>query len=190
MQRQLNRNMLDVLASVFGPETSQVAPMIADNALFSAAQHGTHRLFSEMFNNRQMATPWFIGSAPEPYVDILESHDAFRVKADVPGIEEENLNIAISDGALTISGTRCDETKEGDERYIRHECHSGTFSRTIALPEEADMDSATAELEHNVLSIRIPKKAAASHKNRRVRVQSMGQARQPELVTSKKPKSA
>jgi hypothetical protein len=72
---------------------------------------------------------------------------------------------------ITIKGEKCDEKTEEGDNYIRKECHSGSFIRTIALPEEADIEKAYASFEDNVLKIEIPKKEGSKRKPRKVEIE-------------------
>lgn len=153
-QREMNGAIRDYYADVI-PSTL----LELENDIFTFTQRGMHRLFSEFFNNRQMVTPWWTGSHTEPYVDILENGHAFKVRADVPGLCADDLEVAVSDSALTIRGCSKLSCREGgDDTYLRRECHGGSFHRTVALPEEADMSKASASFENNVLMVTIPKK--------------------------------
>lgn len=129
--------------------------------LLDDAQNQIHRFFGEIFNTRQMAMPWFTGRNTEPYLDITENGKAFKVRAELPGVKESDLKIAITDGGLVIQGEKSEERNEQDERTLHSECRYGFFSRTIALPEEGDLDKAEAHFENNILTVEIPKKSGA-----------------------------
>lgn len=142
----------------------------AENSAFSEFQKNINQVFGQLFNNRQMFTPLLTGGQTEPYVDILENGKSFFVKADLPGVNAEDLDVSVSGNALIISGENCSESYVEDAHYIRRECCSGSFSRTIALPKDADLDNAEATFSKNVLTVEIPKKAGASVKSRKLPV--------------------
>ena len=98
----------------------------ASNDMLAALQQGTHNLFSQIFNNRQMMTPWWMGHQTEPYIDITEGDNGFTVKADVPGVDAEELDVLIADSALTIKGKKQLKQHKGDN-YLRHECCAEFF---------------------------------------------------------------
>jgi HSP20 family protein len=102
---------------------------------------------------------WF-GRAGEfvPSFDLKETTDAYVVKADLPGIKEDNLEINVSGNVLTISGTREDEQREESDRYYATERSYGRFSRSFALPEGVDVDHVQASLDTGVLTVKVPKK--------------------------------
>lgn len=95
-----------------------------------------------------------------PRFDVQETNDAFVFKADLPGVNEDNVDIALTGNRLTISGRRETERKEGDEnsRYYVYERSYGTFSRSFTLPEGIDPDNVKADLKNGELTLTIPKK--------------------------------
>ena len=108
--------------------------------------------------------PFFGGrqvSAFVPAFEVKETNEAFILKADVPGVLESELDIAVHNNILTISGTRnAEERKEGDS-FALYERQYGSFSRSFALPDTADGDRVEAKLENGVLTLAIWKKAEA-----------------------------
>lgn len=106
------------------------------------------------FGDRQL-------SAFAPTFEVKETKEAFMVKADVPGVEEKNLDIAVHNGVLTVSGHReAEERKEG-ETFALYERQYGSFTRSFALPDIADSDRIDANLDKGVLTLVVPKKAEA-----------------------------
>ena len=141
----------------------------AETNTFFMWQESLHRLFSEMFNTRQMMTPWMSGGRTGPYIDIRDNGQEFIIRADVPSLSPENLDIAISDSAVTIAGYRDEECTDG-EIFVHHERCEGSFCRTVALPEEADTQNASATFEKNVLTINVSKKPRAAQKIRALEI--------------------
>lgn len=93
-------------------------------------------------------------------LDVIENDDEFVVKADVAGIDPENIEITYTDNNLSIKGEITDERDEEDEegRYHLRERRYGTFSRTISMPGTVDVENIEAETENGVLKIHLPKK--------------------------------
>lgn len=93
-------------------------------------------------------------------LDVIENDDEFVVKADVAGINPENIEITYTDNNLSIKGEISDERDEKDEegRYHLRERRYGTFSRTITMPGTVDVENIDAETENGVLKIHLPKK--------------------------------
>jgi HSP20 family protein len=92
-----------------------------------------------------------------PAVDIHETDGEHVVKAEMPGVEAEGLNIDINDGSLTIKGETSSEKEIKQENYYSQECRYGTLARSIPLPTGLNIDKAKAELENGILTVTIPK---------------------------------
>lgn len=90
-------------------------------------------------------------------VDVYQTADALVIKALVAGVQPTSIDISLTREMLTISGTRADEREVEDENYFQRELYWGSFSRTILLPEEVDVDLAEATEKHGILMIRLPK---------------------------------
>ena len=90
-------------------------------------------------------------------VDIYQTPDAIVVKALVAGVQPTSIDISLTREMLTISGTRADEREVEEDNYFQRELYWGSFSRTILLPEEVDVDMAEASEKHGILMIRLPK---------------------------------
>ena len=95
--------------------------------------------------------------AGELAVDVYQTPEAIVVKALIAGVHPNSVDISLTREMLTISGTREDEREVDEEHYFQRELYWGSFSRTILLPEEVDVDMAEASERHGVLMIRLPK---------------------------------
>ncbi len=93
-----------------------------------------------------------------PSFEVKERKDAFLLKADLPGVREDDLDVSLTGNRLTISGKREDEKKEEGERYYTYERSYGTFSRSFTLPEGIDSEHIEADLKEGVLNLTIPKR--------------------------------
>ncbi len=92
-----------------------------------------------------------------PAMDLVETEEDFVLRADLPGLSEGDVNIELEDNVLTISGERKSEHEERKEGYYRVERASGTFSRSLTLPEGVDPEAVRASFDRGVLEVRIPK---------------------------------
>lgn len=97
------------------------------------------------------------GVAVMPKIDIKDKKDSIVVKAELPGMSEEEIDVEISDGVMTISGEKKGEEEKEGEGYYYRESHSGSFTRTFSLPQDIKGDKAEAEMKNGVLIITIPK---------------------------------
>jgi HSP20 family protein len=96
-----------------------------------------------------------------PRVDICESDGTYLFKADLPGMQKEDVSVSIADDMLTIQGERQREAEEDRPHFHRVERSYGSFSRSFALPEDADLASVHAHCENGELTVSIAKKAGA-----------------------------
>jgi HSP20 family protein len=100
-------------------------------------------------------------SAFAPAFEVKETTDSFVLRADLPGVEEKDLDIAVHAGVLTVSGSRQAEERREGESYALYERQYGSFSRSFALPDLADGDRIEAKLANGVLTLTVAKKAEA-----------------------------
>jgi HSP20 family protein len=152
-QKECSRTIADIFSG-----TPLEEFMSVQEGLFEKLEDTVSNVFGESFNTRQMLTPWAIGDHTDPYIDIIENKSSFKIKAELPGVKEQDITLSLVDGGLQIEGEKYEECAEKGENYRHQECHAGYFCRTIALPEEADMDKAKVRFNLNVLSVDIPKK--------------------------------
>jgi HSP20 family protein len=92
-----------------------------------------------------------------PPMDLVETDEHLVLRADLPGMSEEDVAIEARDGDLVISGERKSEHEEKGEGFYRIERAFGTFQRTLALPDGVDLDKVNASFDNGVLEVRIPK---------------------------------
>jgi HSP20 family protein len=93
-----------------------------------------------------------------PSFEVKERDDAFVVSADLPGLEDKDVQITLHGNVLTVSGTRSAEERQEGETYYLYERQYGTFSRSFTLPDSANGDAISADLTSGVLVLTIPKK--------------------------------
>ena len=109
--------------------------------------------------------PFFAGtrqtSAFVPAFEVKETSDAFVLKGDVPGVAEADLDIAVHNNVLTVSGIRQSEERKEGESFALYERQYGSFSRSFSLPDTADGERVDAKLDAGVLTLTIWKKAEA-----------------------------
>jgi HSP20 family protein len=97
------------------------------------------------------------GTVVMPKIDIKDTKSHLIVKAELPGLKEDEIDIEIADGVVTISGRREEEKETEGEGYFHKESHSGEFSRSFSLPSEVIADKAEADMKDGVLAIKLPK---------------------------------
>jgi HSP20 family protein len=120
------------------------------------------RLFDAFFGQERDGRRWV------PPMDLVEAEDHFELKADLPGLAEEDVKIEVADGTLTISGERKAEHEKTERGWYRIERAFGSFSRSLTLPDGVNADAITAEFRDGVLHVSIPK--PEERKPRRVEI--------------------
>ncbi|HPA47397.1 MAG TPA: Hsp20/alpha crystallin family protein [bacterium] len=112
----------------------------------------------------------FFGSAYAPAIDVSEEADKIVIKADLPGMDRDGVDISITDNVLTLKGERKQEKEDKGRNWHRIERSYGTFARSVVLPGTVDHDKVTAEYKNGVLLITAPKTEAAKPKQIKVEV--------------------
>lgn len=104
------------------------------------------------------------GNFLRPFVDIKESRRNYKITVEVPGVEENDVKLEITDHTLTISGEKRSEKEEKEEHYHSIERSYGSFRRVLSLPEDAEEDGIEAKFKNGVLTITVPRRETARQK--------------------------
>ncbi len=99
---------------------------------------------------------WFGGEEGQLAVDVYDGEDEIVIRSPIAGVRPEDLEVFVHNDMLTVRGQRMTE-EEVKGRRVVHECHWGSFSRSIILPAEIDAERISAELKNGVLTVRLPK---------------------------------
>lgn len=119
-----------------------------------SAQSDMNRMFDRFFAgpaDGSAARPWV------PAMDLLETEDSLVLRADLPGMSEEDVQVEIRDTLLTLTGVRRSEREEDAEGFHQVERSFGRFSRSLRLPPGVDPEAVTAVFDRGVLEITVPK---------------------------------
>jgi len=137
----------------------------------TSLQERINRLFNEAFDRSEEGslTSW------APAVDIFETEHELVVKADLPDVKPEDLDIRVENNILTIRGERKFEKKVSEDKYLRVERSYGSFSRSFSLANTVNTEAIKADYKDGVLTLSIPKREEAKPKQIKVQVGS-GQA--------------
>ena len=120
------------------------------------------RLFESPLNELTRTSNLLSGWTPA--LDVIENKDNFVVKAELPGMKKEDIEVSLHDGSLSISGERKSETKHEDAEVYRAERFFGRFQRTVTLPTPVATDKVKAQYKDGVLTITLPKTEEAKPK--------------------------
>jgi HSP20 family protein len=127
----------------------------------SSLQQEMNRLFNTFFEPAASTGGTGRGTAGArrwvPAMDLVETDDHFVLRADLPGMTHDDIELSLDDNVLTISGERMAEHEEQGEGFFRLERASGAFSRSLTLPDGVDGDAISATFDKGVLEVRIPK---------------------------------
>ena len=157
-------------------ETKAVAPWRPFMGL-TGWERDMDRMLEDFFGRR--TRPWW----PErwsrtdelelraPAVDVFEEKDDIVVKAELPGIEKDNIEVNLTDHTLTIKGEKKKEEEVKEENYYRSERSYGSFVRTVELPKDVRADKVKAAFKNGILEVRMPKTEEAKAKEIKVKVE-------------------
>ena len=123
----------------------------------------------------------FMGRADEsalttwaPAVDIYETENELVLRADLPGINEKDLDVRVENNMLTVRGERKFEQQVKEDNYLRIERTYGSFSRSFGLPNSVNTEAIKAEYKNGVLTVELPKRAESKPKQVKVNVTTNG----------------
>lgn len=98
------------------------------------------------------------GRVWRPALDVVENDDAYIVRASLPGLKAEDIDVNIEDDVLTIKAEHSEENEESDENYLMRERTYGSYRRSVRLPSGVDGDNTTAQFEDGVLTLTLAKR--------------------------------
>jgi HSP20 family protein len=105
-----------------------------------------------------------------PAVDIVDKEKAYEITAELPGMDESNIDVKFSDGTLTITGEKKDEKEEKKKDYYLSERRYGSFQRSFGVPDGVDADKIEATFKNGVLSVTLPKTAEAQKSEKKIAI--------------------
>jgi HSP20 family protein len=134
---------------------------------FFALHREMNRVFEDMFRRFDTGLPSVFGTAQGwPNLEVNATDKEVRVSAELPGLDEKDVEILVDDGVLTIRGEKKSETDDKDRGFS--ERYYGRFERRIALPFEVDEGKAEASFRNGVLTVALPKSPKAEEKAKRI----------------------
>jgi HSP20 family protein len=134
------------------------------------------RVFNENYGT--WPTQWNRNDAMSLALDVAEENETYIVKASLPGIRPDEIDVTLTDNVLTIRGEVKEDQEVKQESYHVRERRFGTFMRSVTLPSPVEADKIDANYENGVLTLRLPK--AEEAKPRRIRVEAAAPSRQIE----------
>jgi HSP20 family protein len=108
----------------------------------------------------------------KPAVDITESERAYEITAELPGLDEKNIEVSVANGGLTIKGEKKEEKEDKQRDYYVSERRYGSFERYFGLPDEIDADKIEAVFKNGVLKVTLPKTAQAQKPGKKIEIKA------------------
>ena len=126
------------------------------------------------FRSLRDIEPFFRGelNLTAPAVDMVEKEKEYEITAELPGIDEKNVEIKTANGMLTITGEKQEQKEEKKKDYFLSERRYGSFTRSFRLPEGTDADKITAKITKGVLTVTLPKTAEAQKPEKKIEVKA------------------
>jgi len=135
------------------------------------------RLFENAFKgmglspfNPEFFTPFTASGLLKPQVDIAATEKEYTVSVEVPGTNEKDVNVEISNNTMTIRGEKKQEKEDKNKDYYRIERSYGSFQRVLSLPEDVDQENIEARFKKGVLTIKMPRKALPESDIKKVKI--------------------
>lgn len=161
--------------SKFPVEKEKQAP-VSGWAPFESLRQEIDRLFDDFnpFGLRQpltralQSTAWPVA----PVVDLVEKDGQYEITAELPGVDEKNVEVKVANGVLTIRGEKSEEKKEERKDYHLSERSYGSFQRSFRLPDNVDADKIEANFGKGLLRVTLPKAAAAVSNEKKIDIKA------------------
>ena len=143
---------------------------------FGAFQREMNKLFDDFFGGFELS-PWApverrLASVFTPHVDVSETDKEIKVSAELPGMDDKDIDVSLTRDALTIKGEKKEEKEDKGKDYYKMERSYGSFTRSIPLPVEVDTDKVQATFKKGVLEITLPKTAKAIQETKKIPVKA------------------
>jgi HSP20 family protein len=107
-----------------------------------------------------------------PAVDVAETDKAYEITAELPGLDEKNIEVKLANGVLSIKGEKQEEKEEKQKDYYRRERSFGSFQRSFQVPEGVDTDKVAASFKNGILSVTLPKSAESQKQAKKIEVKT------------------
>lgn len=136
---------------------------------FLSLHHDMNRIFEDFFRDRfplKMIGDEFL----TPSINIAEKEKQYEITAELPGVDEKDVDVSIIDNELYIHATKTTEKKEDKENYHLRECTQGAFGRSITLPYDVNPDAVDAKMKNGVLTIHVGKTSDSKEKVKKITV--------------------
>lgn len=117
-----------------------------------------------------LSLPWAGEGMLAPATDVVAKDGHYEITAELPGLDEKNVEVKVADGSLTITGEKKEESEKKEKDYVLSERRYGSFYRSFALPDDVDAAKIAATFAKGVLTVTMPKSAAAKANEKKIQV--------------------
>lgn len=135
---------------------------------FLSLHSEVNRLFEDFFQDRLPSVSEIEGEFLSPNIDLVERENLYEITAELPGVEEKDVEVSVVNNELLIYTTKKIEKKQDKENYHLRECTQGSFSRSLPLPYDADANVINASMKNGVLKIEIGKTPESADKVKKI----------------------
>lgn len=132
-----------------------------------------HFPFGRPSGRQELAWPGRAAWQVAPAVDLVEKDSGYEITAELPGMDEKDVEIKLSNGMLTIKGEKSEEKEEREKDYYLSERRYGSFQRSFRVPDGVDADKIEASFSKGVLTVTLPKTAEARKKEKKIAVKGI-----------------
>lgn len=139
---------------------------------FGSLQREINRLFDEFGSLAPWTVPMDSAARVVPKIDLTEADGSFVVTAELPGVEQGDIDVKLADNVLTIKGEKKAESEKTDQNVHLVERRYGSFQRSLTLPAEVVADQVSAQFDKGVLKITLPKAPEAARKEKKIEIGS------------------
>jgi HSP20 family protein len=135
---------------------------------FTSLRRDMDRLFEDFSRDLGWGPPAIAGAGMAPRVDVSETETEIKIEAELPGVDEKDIEVVLSDGRLTIKGEKKQEKEEKKKDFHLVERSYGSFARSIGLPFEVDPNQVKASFAKGVLTVSLPKPPEVKAKEKKI----------------------
>jgi len=119
-----------------------------------------------------LSLPWAGAGMLAPATDVTAKDGQYEITAELPGLDEKNIEVKVAEGTLTITGEKKEESEKKEKDYVLSERRYGSFYRSFALPDDVDASKIAATFAKGVLTVTMPKSAAARANEKKIEVKA------------------
>ncbi|HOF05632.1 MAG TPA: Hsp20/alpha crystallin family protein [Syntrophales bacterium] len=160
----------DFLPSLWNSSAAPSRP--ADDNPFFSIQREMNRLFDDFFRGADLMPARERLNRFVPSLDVRENDKEVTIKAELPGMDEKDVELLVTENSLTLKGEKKEEKEDKGKDYYHMERSYGSFQRVIPLPEGIDINKVEAKFKKGVLSINLPKLESARTKGKKIEIKS------------------